>query len=198
LLHGALLYSSIRPEVIPTSRPLAQVPTTLGGWQSVREVTVEPEVQDILKADDLLYRIYGERNRALSLFVAGFKSQRTGKAPHSPKNCMPGSGWTPLSSREVQLDVEGNSPISVNRYVIEHGGDRNLVLYWYQSRDRVIADEFKAKFWVMVDAMRLNRTDTALVRIMVPIVDKNEEQAESSARDFVKLLYGTLRDYLPS
>ncbi len=89
-------------------------------------------------------------------------------------------------------------PIQVNRYVVAHGDERSLVLYWYQSRDRAIASEYKAKFWVVVDAMRLNRTDTALVRVVVPIVNRDEEAADKSAADFVRSFYGTLRQYLPA
>ena len=89
-------------------------------------------------------------------------------------------------------------PIVVNQYVVAHGDDRSLVLYWYQSRDRAIASEYTAKFWVVVDAMRLNRTDTALVRVVVPIVNRDEDAAAKSATGFVKAFYGTLLEYLPS
>jgi EpsI family protein len=133
-----------------------------------------------------------------NLFVAAFRSQRNGKAPHSPKNCLPGSGWTPLVSDEYSLEVGAAAPITVNRYVIAHGDSRSLVLYWYQSRDRVVASEYKAKFWVIVDALRLNRTDTALVRVVVPIAGGDQDQATQVAADFVKSFYGTLRQYLPS
>ena len=62
----------------------------------------------------------------------------------------------------------------MNRYIVSHGQDRSLVMYWYQSRERVVADEFKAKFWVMADSLRFNRTDTALVRVVVPIIDQTK------------------------
>ena len=54
------------------------------------------------------------------------------------------------------------------------------------------------KFWVVVDAMRLNRTDTALVRAVVPIVKRDEAAAFKSATDFVRSFYSTLRQYLPA
>jgi EpsI family protein len=130
--------------------------------------------------------------------VAAFRSQRTGKAPHSPKNCLPGSGWVKISSGEIPIDVGRATPISVNRYVVAYGSQRSLVLYWYQSRDRAVADEYKAKFWVIRDAIRLNRTDTALVRVVVPVVNRDEAQAEAAATDFVKSFYSTLLGYLPS
>lgn len=200
LLQTALLYSSIRPEIVPPSRLLAGLPGSLGQWSLLQEDVVEPEIQEILQADDLLNRTYvnATATEGVNLFIAAFRSERNGKSPHSPKNCLPGSGWTPLRSDELPIDVGRSAPIVVNRYVIAHGDDRSVVLYWYQSRDRVVASEYKAKFWVMVDAMRLNRTDTALVRIVVPIRDRDEERATRAAVGFVKTFYGAIREYLPS
>src|SRR5207302_3544649 len=142
-----------RTENVPDSLPLARLPRSLGTWQLAQEGVVDEDTKSILKADDLLLRTYAEGNRrGASLFVAAFKSQRTGKAPHSPKNCLPGSGYLPVTQGVIDIDVQRSAPITVNRIVISHGGEQDLVLYWYQSRDRVVADEFKAKFWVMVDA----------------------------------------------
>jgi EpsI family protein len=207
LVQAAVLYSAVRPEFVPPSRPLEGMPTRLGSWQMVQEGAIEKEVLDVLKADDILNRVYctaevpdcaGNGRGAASLFVAGFRTQRNGKAPHSPKNCLPGSGWERISSGEIPIDVGRAAPIIVNRYVVAFGSQRDLVLYWYQSRDRVVANEYKAKFWVMADAVRLNRTDTALVRVVVPVVNRDEAKAEATASDFVKSFYSTLLDYLPS
>jgi EpsI family protein len=169
-----------------------------------REDVVDQETQDVLKADDLVYRYYVDPadpalgHTAVSLFVAAFRSQRNGKTPHSPKNCLPGSGWTQLSSGVYPIHLENGQSIEVNRYIVTHGQDRSLVMYWYQSRNRVVADEFKAKFWVMADALRLNRTDTALVRVVVPILDRNEDQATEYATNFVKAFFQPLHNYLPA
>jgi len=207
ILQTAFLYSAVRPEVIPTSPPLEGMPSTLGVWQLAQTGVIEQEVLDVLKADDILNRVYCPATTpscmktgrdAASLFVAGFRTQRTGKAPHSPKNCLPGSGWVKISSGEIPIDVGGGTTINVNRYVVAYGSQRDMVLYWYQSRDRVVAGEFTAKLWVIRDAIRLNRTDTALVRVIVPVVNGDEKLAESSATDFVKSFYSTLRQYLPS
>lgn len=198
MLQGGLLYSSIREEVIPESKPLAAMPRDLGPWRFTSEGVVDKETMDVLKADDTLIRSFTKDGAGVELFVAGFRSQRTGKAPHSPKNCLPGSGWTPLADSEIAVDVNLGQPIQVNRYIITHGDYRSLVLYWYQSRDRAVAGEFKAKFWVMADALRYNRTDTALVRVIVPIKNKDEATADRQATDFVKSMYSTLLEYLPS
>ncbi|MEO8050628.1 MAG: exosortase C-terminal domain/associated protein EpsI [Acidobacteriota bacterium] len=198
VLQGALIYSAVRPESAPSGRPLAQFPVALGSWTLVQEGVIDADTQAVLKADDLLNRFYSANGLGANLFIAAFRSQRNGKAPHSPKNCLPGSGWTPLDSSQVSIDVGAKLPIQVNRYVVAHGDERSLVLYWYQSRDRAIASEYTAKFWVVVDAMRLNRTDTALVRVVVPIVNRDETAAERSAEDFVRSFYSSLRQYLPA
>jgi EpsI family protein len=200
ILQTAVLYSSIRPEFIPSSRPLSDVPRDLGQWNMTQAGMIDKETQDVLKADDILSRWYRNVSTGAkaSLFVAAFRTQRNGKAPHSPKNCMPGSGWTQLSSEDYSIDIGQAQPIVVNRYVIVHGEQRELVLYWYQSRNRVVANEFKAKFWVVADAMRLNRTDTALVRVIVDVNNNDVDAATATATDFVRAFFGPLRQYLPA
>jgi len=197
--QAALLYSSDHPEAIPPSRPLVEMPRSLGPWQAQRDGVIEPEIMEILKADDVLVRDYatagGER---ANLYIAAFRSQRNGKSPHSPKNCLPGSGWSPLVEDETSIDVGLSAPIVVNRYIVTHDEQRSLVLYWYQSRDRVVASEYKAKFWVVADAMRYNRTDTAIVRVIVDIQDQDNAAAERTGVKFVKTFYPAIRQILPN
>jgi EpsI family protein len=199
LAQAAVLYSSVRPEKIPDSPPLSSLPLAFGTWTFAQEGVVDDETKDVLKADDLLFRSYENRStgRFATLFIAAFRSQRNGKAPHSPKNCLPGAGWTQLSSDDYSIDIGAARPIVVNRYVVQHGDDRSLVLYWYQSRDRVVASEYTAKFWVMADAIRLNRTDTALVRVVVPLKGDTDD-ATHEAVSFVQSFFGPLRQVLPS
>ena len=198
--QATILYSSIRPEVPIDPKPLGQLPLQLGEWSFTQDGVVDEDTRDILKADDLLLREYqdGLSGARGTLFVAAFQSQRTGKTPHSPKNCLPGSGWTQLSSDMYPIDVGRPQPIVVNRYVVQNGDTRSLVLYWYQSRDRVVASEYNAKFWVMADAIRYNRTDTALVRVVMPIVGGDEGAATTEAVSFVKQFFAPLRAILPS
>lgn len=198
--QAALLYSSIRPEAVPPGKPLAGFPREIGGWHLLREGVIEPEVMEVLQADDVLTRVYVNPalRESADLYIAAFRSQRNGKAPHSPKNCLPGNGWTEVNASEVQVDAGIGAPIPVNRYIVQHGDDRSLVLYWYQSRDRAVAGEFKAKFWVIADAIRYNRTDTALIRVIVPIVDRNVDAAQQTAVGFIKATFPTIRQFLPA
>jgi EpsI family protein len=201
LAQAALVYGFTRREVVPYHTPLAQLEPSFGGWQQVQEHPIEQEVQDVLKADDVLNRSYAGSSAPVgaNLFVAFFKTQRSGVAPHSPKNCLPGSGWTATVSDIIKVDnVPGRTePLETNRYIVQRGEAKSLVLYWYQSRDRTVASEYTAKFFVVADAMRYNRTDTALVRVVVPLPANDPEMGERAALDFVRAVYAPLRKHFP-
>jgi len=199
--QAALFWTAARRERIPQAAPLELLPASLGHWQEVQDYPIEQEIRDQLKADDLLNRLYENpaTNASVGLFVAYFKSQRTGQSPHSPKNCLPGSGWEPESTGYLDVAVAGEPrPIHINRYVVSHGDERSVVLYWYQSPRRVIASEFAAKFWLVMDSIRYHRSDTALVRVTVPVTNHDDARATRQGASFVQTLFPVLRSYLPA
>jgi EpsI family protein len=195
--QAALVYSSVRREFVPEGRPLAEFPAELGAWRLHSEGVVEQEVRDVLRADDLLSRFYTGDGAAATLFIAAFRSQRNGKAPHSPKNCLPGGGWMPLISEQRTVDIAPGVAIPVNRYVVARGDSRSVVMYWYQSRDRAVASEYTAKFYVIADAIRYNRTDTALVRVVTAAEKGREDEATAKAESLIRAAYPRLREFLP-
>lgn len=202
LLAQAAAYYAVasRREIMPAAPALASFPQLTGGWTMQREFPLEKEVQDVLRADDTINRVYANSatGESASLFVAFFKTQRFGQSPHSPKNCMPGSGWEPMRDRKVYIPVPGAAqPIQVNDYVIQRGNDQSVVLYWYQSHSRAIAGEVEAKFWLVADAIRYHRSDTALVRIMVPVRGNDVDGAERIAIGFTRAIYPDLIHQLP-
>jgi EpsI family protein len=133
------------------------------------------------------------------LFIAYFKTQRYGQTPHSPKNCLPGSGWEPVETGRQTIDVPGwSAPIVTNRYVVELGDQKSVVLYWYQTHNRIIASEYWAKFWLVVDSVRYRRSDTALVKIVVPVRDNNVGAATDMGVQCIQALFPSLLKQLPS
>ncbi len=201
ILQAVLFYTLSHGEAVPIPRPLSEFPARVGDWNLAAEGVIEKEVLDVLKADDTLNRLYAKGNSgtAANLFVAYFTTQRTGRAPHSPKNCLPGTGWVPSAAGVVSVPLPGQpEPIQVNRYVVTRGDQKSVVLYWYQTRDRVVASEYKAKIYLVLDSIRYRRSDTALVRVVVPFEGNREEQATATAVDFVQSFFGPLRRHLPS
>jgi EpsI family protein len=200
VLQGSLFYGFSRGEAVASARSLDGFPSAVGAWRMIEQGVIEKDVRDVLRADDYLTRRYAiSPAQTASLFVASFKSQRAGQTPHSPKNCLPGSGWMWSVSDTILVSLaERNRPIEINRYVVSKGDTRAVVLYWYQSRDHVVASEYKAAAFVAWDAIRRNRTDTALVRVVVPIAGNRADASTSSGVEFIQAFFTTLRQFLPA
>ncbi|MBL8174474.1 MAG: EpsI family protein [Bryobacterales bacterium] len=201
VVQAAAFYGMSRTEEVRTVNPLKTFPTEFASWTMVNEGTVEKEVMDILKADEVITRTYGDRtaNQIAHLFVAYFNTQRTGKAPHSPKNCLPGAGWLPIVNDRIDIDIPGREPVQANRYIVARGDSRSLVLYWYQTHRRTIASEYSAKVYTVVDALRYNRSDTAVVKVTIPIrEDVDNEKATQIASEFVRAFFDKLLPYFPA
>lgn len=191
MLMAVRLSVTARPPLrVPLASPLATFPADVGGWRGVDAGDLDPEVARVLGADDYLNRIYyGNDSRdVVGLYIAYYASQRQGDAIHSPLNCLPGNGWTPILHMRRRVDV-GAAQIPVNHYVVERAGTRNLVIYWFQGRGRVVASEYANKAYLLADALRLGRTNEALVRIVTPIGARSEEDVSTR---FVQSLFPLL------
>jgi EpsI family protein len=202
LAQGALYYATAaRSERASPVAALQFFPASIGPWRLYRDAPIDPAVQDVLKADDTLNRVYGDPSSGAMaiLFIAYFRTQRTGASPHSPKNCMPGAGWEPVETPGVvSIPVAGrSSPMVVNRYVVARGDAKSVVLYWYQSHGRVIASEYAAKLWLIADAIRYHRSDTALIKVMVPFAGDSDSPAAPTAIRFVQDVYPMLAAEFP-
>ncbi len=208
-LIGASVYvaEASRAEVLPPREPLALLPMSVGGWTGQREADFTPEVLAILGVDDYITRTYAQNGSPIGLYVGYHTSQRQGDTIHSPLNCLPGAGWQPVDVGRAIIPVKGapgtangTTPVEVNRVIIAKGVDRQLVLYWYQSHRRVVADEYRAKVYTVLDSVRYNRTDAALVRVIVPVTedDVQARDAERRGTAFVQELFPLLGPHLPS
>ena len=193
-----------RPEVIPIRQSLEGLPMFFSGWQGQRSADMEQRIQDILGVNDYIRRIYyrGDYTSPLSLYIGYYESQRAGDAIHSPMNCMPGSGWQPVRNERISIPVNDGAVIEVNRITIQKGNVSQIVLYWYQSQGRVVASEYMGKIYTVLDALRTNRTDAALIRIVSPVLNNarsedDEAEAERTAVEFTQALFPMLSEFLP-
>jgi EpsI family protein len=201
LLAGTgMLLETRSGDVIPHSQPLSQIPLTIAGSMG-SDLQISPETLDMLGAGKFLSREYTQADDApaIDLFVGYFPTQRTGVSIHSPKNCLPGSGWTFESSRYLDLADANGKPHRVGEYVITDGENRQFVIYWYQAHGRSVANEYLAKMYFVFDAIRMNRTDGGLVRVATPI-DPKEGTAPARARaeSFASQLVSVLPRFIPN
>ncbi len=202
LLAGAAVFLEARKQPEPTllRKPFEEFPRLLGDWQG-RDSPLDPDVRRLLGPGDFLLRLYRRPTPGppLDLFVAYFASQRTGDTIHSPQNCLPGAGWTPLERGRVEIGLPDGRRITVNRYVIGKGLERQMVLYWYQAHGRAVASEYWAKFYLVADAIRTNRSDGSLVRIITPVGSGERlERAEQRAVGFAEQILPLLDSFIPN
>ena len=168
----------------------------IGAWDG-RELPIEQRLLDAVGVDDHVSRAYlDHQNPPVLLYIGYYKSQRTGTTIHSPKNCLPGAGWQPVSSGKIMVPLPDGKNAQVNLYTIEKGLERQSVLYWYQSHGRIIASEYWAKIYMVLDAIRLNRTDSALVRVSTPL-SPGGEQSQQRLVAFAQQVIANTQDLSP-
>ncbi len=202
LLAGtaAVLGARSKSDLVPASEPLALMPRTIAGWSGT-DVLIDQQTRDVLGKGEFLSRAYtrDSESHLIGLFIGYFPTQRTDVTIHSPKNCLPGDGWAFESSRYVDLIDANGKPHQVGEYVITNGDTRQFVIYWYQAHGRSVASEYMAKIFLVTDAMRMNRTDGALIRVATTIDPREGTQiARAQAEAFAAQIVPLLSKFIPN
>jgi len=196
-----LLQGMSRRETIPVRNSFADFPLRIGEW-SGKASWLRSDILEVLKVDDYLMREYSdEKGPPLGLYVGYYKSLQQGASYHSPKNCLPGNGWYIARTGKTRVDAfaRHRQAVEINQVVILKGLDKQLVLYWYQDRGRIIASEYWGKIYLVLDTIMKNRTDGALVRVTVPFTEEDDEGVVlDRGRAFVGKIFPLLESYLPS
>jgi EpsI family protein len=199
-LTAILLQARGRIEVIPPHLPLSAFPAQLANWDS-NEIVQDKKTLEVLGPGDFLERVYQDPAQKLpyvDVFLAYFPSQRAGETPHSPQHCLPGSGWSPEENVRISLALPGHAPFPANRYVIAKADQRRLVLYWFWAHDRGVASEYWAKFYLVEDAIRMNRSDGSLVRLVTPMFPgETPDAAQQRVLPFTSAVVSLLDNYIP-
>lgn len=196
---AALLQAHERPEVVPPHKSLSDFPMQISSWSGT-PLSLSADELSVLGPGEFLLRDYQRTatEPIVNLYAAYFPSQRTGDTIHSPKNCLPGSGWVPDESSQLLITTAPGQSILVNRYIVSKELSRDLVLYWYQAHGRVTPSEYWAKVFLVSDAIRMNRTDGALLRIVTEIPsDTTVDAAQSRAVAFAHQIIPLLDGYIP-
>jgi exosortase D (VPLPA-CTERM-specific) len=190
-----------RAESIPQRTAFAEFPNTVGGWTGKREA-FETIYLDQLMLDDYYLANYSRDSEPpINFYIAWYDSQRAGRSAHSPRSCLPGGGWQikSLTQRGLPGVRAGREALRVNRVLIQLGMQRQLVYYWFQQRGRVITNEYVAKWYLFWDALTRNRTDGALVRLVVALPPGGTATAaDRQLAEFAAAAATTLAPYIPN
>lgn len=199
IVAGFLLGFMSYSEETPIRKGFDDFPLTIEPWVG-KELGIEASILQALRVDDYMMRLYrNEQGLNVALYAGYYKSMRQGATYHSPKNCLPGSGWYFVKTDKAQLNIPGRAggKVEINKFVIQKGLAKQLVLYWYQDRGRVITNEYWAKIYMIWDAIFKGRTDGAFVRLTVPFKDDYEARAFEQAEAFTEKIFPLLTAYLP-
>jgi exosortase D (VPLPA-CTERM-specific) len=184
-----------REEVIPEREQFANYPLEIDGWKG-HTYEFQNGENDILRLKDYLLVNYSKANTNIGLYLGYTDSQRRGFVPHSPKACIPGGGWEISDTRLHKVEINANKTIEVTRMVISKGSSKQLIYYWFHQRGRDLSNEFPMKFALLYDAIKLNRTDGAIVRFTTAIY-RTEEEADVKLAEFIRLNYPLFPKYIP-
>jgi EpsI family protein len=201
LLSVAAIFSVLvrQGKAVPLRRSLAEFPYQVGNWKGLDRGRFPEEVLKVLQASDYLNRDYQDKNGTwLNFYIGYYEQQRAGESMHSPKNCLPGSGWEVLESTQVPMEIpQLHKTIQVNHYVVQNETSKSFVLYWYDTHGRAFASEYQGKAILVWEALKTGRTDGSLIRVLVPYNGSSQRPAEELATAFARQVYPQLRDYLP-
>lgn len=197
---AATLFMPERVEIQPQRKAFAEFPTELGKWKG-KEERLEQIYLKELKLDDYLLADFAEEpGKPINFYMAYYASQRKGESAHSPRTCVPGGGWkmTDLAEHVVEGVTMNGRPLVVNRAVIQMGEQKQVMYYWFQQRGRVLTNEYLVKWMIFWDALTRNRTDGALVRLVVPVMP-GEDMAVAEKRmvAFIREVSGRLSGFVP-
>lgn len=193
---AALVIMLHKDAEVPINRPFSEFPEQAGAWHTSGRNEFSANVLSVLKPTDYLYRHFKDPGgTTVSLYIGYHGGGKEGGEIHSPKHCLPGSGWYEVSTRRRTLDVAGGA-VNLVQAVYQKSDSRELFLYWFQVRDRSVSDEYSLKLAEIVNSVRYSRRDASFIRVSLPI-EPDLERAVARGEQFVRDVYPLLREYLP-
>ena len=185
---------------VPLRQDLATLPLEVGQWNGRNLPDLPAGEKQVLKADDYLTRAYVQNRSQIGLFIAYYRSQQSGDALHSPKNCLPGSGWDPVMSDTIRIPnaAQPGTYFVANHYLVQKEEMLQDVIYWYQANNRIFASEYWGKIYLVLDALTKNRTDGAIIRLTSFRSNKMDTKNLETMRHFATQLSADLPQVLPN
>ncbi|MFA7059611.1 MAG: exosortase A [Pedobacter sp.] len=197
LLTTVALYLNLHKDLeVPMNKTFDQFPKVVSGWRMTQEFAMADNIQKVLRATDTLTRRYEAADgKLVDLYIGYHGGGKDSGEIHSPKHCLPGSGWFEVSTKRRLLDVSG-SKINLVQAVYRKGDNRQMFLYWFQVQDKTISDEYSLKIAEIVNSIINRRRDASFIRISVPF-ESDEQGAVAIGERFIRDLLPTMHEFLP-
>jgi exosortase D (VPLPA-CTERM-specific) len=188
-----------REEVSPSRQSFLDFPMHLAEWQG-EPMAMERQYVDVLRFDDYLLANYQGPGGPINVYAAYYRSQKSGQSTHSPKTCIPGGGWEIASLDEVLVPagLGTESGFRANRVVIQKGEQKQVVLYWFKQRNRLVTSEYLVKFFLLWDGVTMRRSDGALIRLVAAVQPgETEGAADQRVMQMAAAVHPLLPAYVP-
>lgn len=186
--------------------PFVLFPRTIDTWRGVEGAPLDRNIERVLGADDYYQASFSEAadelagltggSHSVNLFMAYYHNQMDGTGIHSPEVCIPAGGWEVSAWSTEQVRTRQGIDVELNRAVIQKGAARQLVYFWFELRGERVASDYQAKFINLRDSAIDGRSDGALVRLITPIVDGNDD-ADARLRRFMEAIMPELPRFIP-
>jgi EpsI family protein len=171
---------------------IEQLPLAKSGWSGQAE-TISAEEKELLSPDNLFMASYTNPSGSkVQLFIDYFSPENTTGAIHSPRNCLPGSGWVIVDSEPRSIEAAGRR-IPAIRLHLALGGSREVMDFWYITRYGETASDYRLKFNTMISSLTLRPTDKAFVRF----ISSQDPKSIAALEDFEQLFIGDIYGHLP-
>ncbi|MFZ1685246.1 MAG: exosortase C-terminal domain/associated protein EpsI [Candidatus Zixiibacteriota bacterium] len=168
----------------PKAVPLSTFPTSQDGWHA-RSIPITADVIDLLKPDAIYNAFFTDsQGVTIDLFFSYFAAENSTGGVHSPRNCMPGSGWVIMETAARPVTIDGRS-IPAARMKVKYGTTVKVVDYWYVTRHGETASDFGLKWYEMLSALALKPTDVSFIRFVT-----SDDPASLSALERFEQTFG--------
>ena len=192
----ALFIATHANVAVPVNKPLTNISSSPGEWTMVKQTRFNAQVLEVLKPTDYLYRVYKDSaGNKVTLYLGYHSGGPDSGQIHSPKQCLPGSGWFELSEVKRTLQVAGKE-LPFIQAVYQNGAQKELFLYFFQVKGQILSDEYSLKLAEITNSILYNRKDSAFIRISVPFLDDQSEAAIVGER-FLTKIYPHIISVLP-
>jgi exosortase D (VPLPA-CTERM-specific) len=197
LLTAVALYISLHKDLeVPMNKTFDQFPKVVSGWRMTQEYAMADNIQKVLMASDTLTRRYVSADgKTVDLYIGYHGGGKESGEIHSPKHCLPGSGWFEVSTKRRPLDVSG-AKVNLVQAIYQKGDSRQLFLYWFQVQDKTISDEYSLKIAEITNSIFNRRRDASFIRVSVPF-EADEQGTVTTGERFIKDFMPAVREFLP-
>jgi len=194
ILAYTLRYIQVEPDRMAE---FDKIPMAYAQWRG-EEIFFSEATYEILNASLSTMRVYQSDARLTpTLFIGYFRDQKYGSQIHSPRHCLPGSGWAILSRDRREFKINDKTQ-TLNRVIIGAKEERQLMYYWFETRSGTITSEFVLKFDLFFNAMLMRPTDAAFIRITVDLpAGTSEKEGDELLRKFLADFHNSIENSLP-